>query len=382
MYDVQVVGAGPAGCLAARDAASRNLNVAVFEEHEEVGARLKCSGLLSKKGLGTLGIDYRKAILNRIYGARVYSPSLDEMSVLCRGIKAFVIDRKEFDTACADEAERCGAKLLLGRRASRKDLKSKLVIGADGALSQVAEWFNFPRINEFAFCCQADFTNAQISDARVIDVFLSNALFPGFFGWCIPLNESEARVGLGVFRDMRRNYTLSARHYFNNFVKRHPLVSKILKKSKQRNELSAVIPLSPREETARGGVLLVGDAAGQLKATTGGGIIFGGNCAKIAGRLAPSMIKKADSSQYEVSWRKRFGNDLMLHKRIRSLYNSMNDIQIENYFRLAKKAGAEKFLVEHGDMDSPTAMLDSAAFALPVTGFLFKAFGVVSNKLL
>jgi len=382
MYDIQVIGAGPAGCIAAREAARRNLNVAVFEEHEEVGARLKCSGLLSKMGLESLGVDYKKAILNRIYGARVYSPSLDKMNIICRDVKAFVIDRKKFDTACADEAERCGAKLLLGRRAARKDLKSKLIIGADGALSDVAAWSGFPRITEFAFCCQADFTNARISDSRVVDIFLSNSLFPGFFGWCIPLNESEARAGLGVFRDVRRSYSLPARHYFNNFVKKHPIVSKILNKSKQRNELSAVIPLSPREETAREGVLLVGDAAGQVKATTGGGIIFGGNCAGIAGRLAPSILKRGDSKQYETNWKRKFGKDLMLHKRIRGMYNSLSDAHINGYFKFAKKAGAEKFLVEHGDMDSPTAMLNSTA-ALPLKGFLFKAFGsILSNKFL
>ncbi len=383
MYDMQVIGAGPAGCIAAREAAERNLNVAILEEHEEVGARLKCSGLLSRTGLDSLGVDYKKAILNSIYGARIYSPALDRMSIICRDIKAFVIDRKEFDTTCADEAERCGAKLLLGRRAVRKDLKSKLIIGADGALSQVAAWYRLPKINYFAFCCQADFINVPIPDAGVVEMFLSNTLFPGFFGWCIPLNESEARVGLGVFRDIRRSYSLPARHYFNNFVKRHPVVSKILKKSKKRNELSAVIPLSPREQTYASGVLLVGDAAGQVKATTGGGIIFGGNCAKIAGGMAPSILKGADSSQYEISWRRKFGKDLILHERMRSIYNSMSDRQIEGYFKLAKRTGAEKFLAEHGDMDSPTVMLNSASAASPLKGFLLKAFGsIVSNKLL
>jgi digeranylgeranylglycerophospholipid reductase len=373
MYDVQIIGAGPAGCIAAREAARRNLNVAVFEEHDEVGARLKCSGLLSKTGLESLGVSYKKAILNKIYGARVYSPSFNEINIVCRDVKAFVIDRKKFDAACADGAERCGAKLLLGKRVARKDLNSELIIGADGALSNVAAWSGFPSINEFAFCCQADFTNSDITDARVVDIFLSNAMFPGFFGWCIPLNESEARVGLGVFRDMRRSYSLPARHYFNSFVKEHPVVSKILKKSKQRNELSAIIPLSARGETARGRVLLIGDAAGQVKATTGGGIIFGGNCARIAGRLAPGIIKQGNSSQYERAWRRKFGKDLMLHKKIRDIYNSLSDAQIDRYFKFAKRAGAEKFLVEHGDMDSPTAILNSAA-ALPLRG-LFKTFG-------
>lgn len=70
----------------------------------------------------------------------------------------------------------------------------------------------------------------------------------------------------------------------------------------------------------------------------------------------------------------------MLHKRIRSIYNSLSDTQIERYFKFAKKAGAEKFLVEHGDMDSPTVMLNSAA--APLKRLLFKAFGSIYGKLL
>ena len=374
MYDIQVIGAGPAGCIAAREAAKRNLKVTVFEEHERIGSQLKCSGLLSKKGLDGLGIDYRKAILNEIRGAKIYSPSLNEMRVVSPNIKAFVIDRGEFDRICADEAEEQGVKILLGKRARKTDLKSNLIIGADGALSQVAAWFGFPKINEFAFCYQADFQNAHIKESEVVEVFLSNALFPGFFGWSIPLNESEARVGLGVFRDVRKKYEFSVKHYFDNFTKKHKIISKILEDSKQKNVLSAVIPLSQRKITAKSKVLLVGDAAGQVKATTGGGIIFGGNCARIAGALAPTMIEDGNSSQYEREWRKKFGRDLMLHRRVREMYNSMSDTQIDRYFSIAKKAGAEKFLMKHGDMDSPTAMIDSAGSEMPLQAFLIKTF--------
>jgi digeranylgeranylglycerophospholipid reductase len=374
MYDVQIIGAGPVGCIAAREAARKNLSVAVFEEHSEVGARLKCSGLLSKKGLDSLGVNYRKAILNRIHGARVYSPTLDEMRIICRDVKAFVIDRKEFDARCAEEAEECGAKLLLGRKARKNDVKSKLLVGADGALSQVANWFDFPKTSEFAFCYQADFQNAAVDESRVVSIFLSNASFPGFFGWSIPLNESDVRVGVGVFRDVRKSYSLSAKQCFDNFIKTHPIIPKIIKRSKQVNILSAIIPLSVRKRTAKGNVLLVGDAAGQVKATTGGGIIFGGSCAKVAGRLSPAIIRSGNAAGYETAWRKEFGRDLAMHHRLRKVYNSLSDRQIESYFALAKKLGAESFLAEHGDMDSPTIIMDAASTALPLGALFSRLF--------
>jgi len=377
MDDVRVIGGGPTGCLAAMEAAKRNLNVAVFEEHGSIGSRLKCSGLISKKGLDMLGVDYKKSILNEFRGTRIYSPSLNEMNVIAKDIKAFAIDRVRFDKTCADDAEEHGAKIFLKKRARRADLKSNLIIGADGALSQVAAWSGFPKINEFAFCYQADFQNAAIEDKNLVSMFLSNNLFPGFFGWAIPLNESEARVGLGVFRDVRHGYDRSVKHYFDIFTKKHPVVSKILKKSKSKNRLSAIIPLSTRDKTASGNVLLVGDAAGQVKATTGGGIVFGGSCAKLAGSLAPRIIEKKDSSEYERGWKKRFGDDLMLHKKLRELYNSLTDRQIDSYFTMAKKFGMEKFLAEHGEMDSPTAMIESASNAAPLQVFLMKMLGKV-----
>ncbi|MCX6776970.1 MAG: NAD(P)/FAD-dependent oxidoreductase [Candidatus Micrarchaeota archaeon] len=380
MDDVRVIGGGPTGCLAAMEAAKRNLNVTVFEEHGSIGSRLKCSGIISKKGLDTLGVDYKKSILNEFRGTRIYSPSLNEMNVIAKDIKAFAIDRKEFDTRCADEAENAGARILLKKRAVRSDVTSKLLIGADGALSQVARWFSFPEMNEFAFCYQADFQNAAIEDKSLVSVFLSNKLFPGFFGWAIPLNESEARVGLGVFRDVRNGYTRSVKHYFDLFTKKHPIVSKILKKSKSENRLSAIIPLSTRDKTASGDVLLVGDAAGQVKATTGGGVVFGGNCAKLAGSLAPRIIERKDSSDYERSWKKKFGDDLRLHKKLRGFYNSLTDGQIDSYLSLAKKTGMERFLAKNGDMDSPTAMFNPAVSAAPLHAVMFKAFSAIISK--
>ena len=380
MDDIIVVGGGPAGCLAAMESAKRNLNVTVFEERESIGSRLKCSGLISKKGLDTLEVDYRKSILNELHGTIIYSPSLKEMNITAKDVKAFAIDRKEFDARCAEEAESAGAKILLRKKANRSNVKSKLLIGADGALSEVAKWFDFPQMNEYAFCYQADFQNAVIEDKSLVSVFLSNNLFPGFFGWVIPLDEYTARVGLGVFRDVRKGYDRSVKIYFDTFTKKHPVVSKIIKKSKSKNRLSAVIPLSTRDETAKGNVLLVGDAAGQVKATTGGGVVFGGNCAKIAGSLAPIIIESDDSSEYERIWRKKFGDDLRLHKRLRDFYNSLTDRQIDAYFTLAKKAGIEKFLAENGDLDSPTAMLKPANSAAPLHAFAFRVFGTMILK--
>lgn len=361
--DLQIVGAGPAGCFAAREAAKSNINVVLMEEHNKVGIPSHCSGHISKEGLESLGIDYKKTVLNKLCGANIYSPDLNEIKIRANKVKSLLLDRVRFDQLCAEDAVVAGAKILLGVRAEREKLNGKIIIGADGFNSSIARWFNFPKINKFVFSYQADFENVKIEDKRIVSIFLSNKFSPGFFSWIIPINETDAKVGLGIWVDTNKPVTSSAKHYFDLFTKKHPIASKLLKNSKILNQSSFCIPMQMRMETVRANVMLIGDAAGQTKSTTGGGVVFGSLCAKIAGRTAAKNLQRGVSlNEYEKEWRKKFEIDLLLHQKMRMLYNSLNDSMISLYFKFAKRINIDKFLIEHGDMDKPTVMLDALKY--------------------
>ncbi|MBI5158753.1 NAD(P)/FAD-dependent oxidoreductase [Candidatus Micrarchaeota archaeon] len=353
MLDLIISGAGPAGCLAAKTACEQGASASIFEEHARIGVPTQCSGLVSKTGLDALGIDYSSAVVNELNGANVYC--LDNcLHVKAKETKAILLDRKKFDEICAQEAEKAGAKIKLGKRLKKNDLissaRNSTIIGADGAYSSVAGAFNFPKINSWASCFQSFFERAQIEDKKSVSIVFSSELFPGFFGWVIPENEESCRVGFGANPKQNK---CDMKTTFRAFLETKR-VKEIIPKAKMVSFHGGVIPLETRKQTVKKNVLLAGDAAGQVKATTGGGIFFGCSCAKIAGELAAT----GKASEYEHAWRKQFEKDLKTHANIRKFLNSSSDNALANYFKLAKMFGAEKFLSDHGEMDLLGGMLE------------------------
>ena len=132
----------------------------------------------------------------------------------------------------------------------------------------------------------------------------------------------------------------------------------MIKGAERATGYASIIPLEARKKTVSGNVILVGDAAGQVKATTGGGIIFGIACARMAAKTIENNIKKGTNlNSYEKLWRSKYGFDLKLHKFIHSYYSSLTTKRFEVFIKLAKLFGAEDFFGRYGDMDSPSLMV-------------------------
>jgi len=354
MFDVHVVGAGPAGSVCARECARKGLKAVVSEEHSRIGRPVQCSGLISRNGLDSLGVDYSRAVIWSLRGARIFSPAMEEMRVGNGEVKAHVVDRATLDALLAESAEKEGARVEEGRRVGKKDLDGRFVVGADGAGSCAARWFGFPEIGEYAMCMQADFENAEVAEPDFLEMHLSNERFPGFFGWLIPLGKDSVRAGMGAcWKKGGRRVHLKA--MFERFL-RSRRVSRSVGSARKVSQLAGCIPMKVREKTAKGNVMLVGDAAGQVKATTGGGVVFG----TAAARIAAEAIGSGSAEGYEARWRRELGSDLAAHARIRETLNSMGDKRMSGLFSAAKLMGAEAFLNRHGDMDSPTRMMRAA----------------------
>ena len=116
-------------------------------------------------------------------------------------------------------------------------------------------------------------------------------------------------------------------------------------------EFARVIPLSPGSAPVQGKILAAGDAAGQVKATTGGGIVMGGIGGREAGVAARAYLELgAPLSEYRHAY-EPYLKDLAVHYRLRRIYNSMNNEQIESLMRRLKQAGVEDILSQYGDMD-------------------------------
>ena len=348
MYDVHVVGGGPAGCFAGIGALLSGNNVLLSEEHRKIGEPEACSGLISRSGLESLKphVDYRKIMLNTITSAKIISGK-DEFIIKPKEEVAVLVSRCELDYLAAQSFEAQGGVLSLGKKITR-NFSAKTIIGADGPASAIADHFGFPKISSYAACMQGNF-RYRCENPRETSVYLSARDFPGFFGWCIPIDEENAKIGLG---GQLPRHPLK---YYRRFLQR------LAVSGKPENEFAAVIPTSMRSRTIaqRGAysVLLAGDSAGQVKATTGGGIFFGSQCGFLAG------MHSQRPKDYEKQWKQKYGLDLALHHAFRAMLNIGGGEPHPLLFSAAKSLFFEDLLSESGRMDRWSEMASPALLA-------------------
>jgi flavin-dependent dehydrogenase len=186
-------------------------------------------------------------------------------------------------------------------------------------------------------------------------MFFGNKVAPGFFAWIIPTGENTARIGIGAHRHALR--------YLKEFVKNHPIASQRLQDMEPIKQFGGRMILSgPIPKTYTDGFLVVGDAAGQVKPTTCGGVIMGGICAQIAGDVAAEAVIEGNTSSrkletYQKRWKKLLSREFRLMLLARKLLNRMSDKNLDNLFKAIIKNDFPKDIEEVGDMDFESGVI-------------------------
>ncbi|HEY6238956.1 MAG TPA: NAD(P)/FAD-dependent oxidoreductase [Thermoplasmata archaeon] len=368
--EVLVVGAGPAGSTVADRLARRGHEVLVLEEHQRVGHPVQCAGLVSARVLELAGS--RSMVRTAVHGATVFSPSLRAVSFKAPEPRAFVIDRAGLDVHLADRAARAGARFATGVRfdgldgapngaavvratasdGTERRYEAQLVIGADGVTSGVARAFRLRRPVEILPAFEAEFPQSP-GDPDQVEVYLGNLLSPGLFGWWIPDGAGGARIGVAVGAG-----STTARAYFDRLVatieRRHgrPL----------RNPTGFIvsgIPIGtvPRLHGHR--VLLVGDAAAQVKPLSGGGIFTGMRGAELAAQVADAALRSGEPTSaalapYDALWRAELGDEFQKALYLRRLFTRLSDPEFERVLEALEGSGMRESIVAFGDIDFPT----------------------------
>lgn len=370
--DVLVVGAGPAGLIAGREAARRGVDVIILEENKEVGSPCHCAGLLSVRGLKEIGIEpSRKFVQNEVSGAVFHSPSDITFKVRGREKMAYVVNRTSLDKALARQAVTAGAELRLGFKAemfliekgvvsgvvgeNKETTRAKVVIDAEGSSCRLLKRTKFERPSPGGFlpATQLEIVDVK-TDRNLVEIFVGGKVAPKFFLWMIPTGDDSARVGLAC-KDRNRY------EFLQEFVERRFGKHRIT-----AVRAGFVITSGPSTRTYYDGVIVVGDAAGQTKPTTGGGVVTGGMCASIAGRVAAEAALKNDSSadflkKYEESWRKRLGREFSTMLLARRIFNNLSDVTIDEIFKAIIESRLQKIIEEEGDIDFQTEVLRTLA---------------------
>jgi len=334
MFDFAIVGGGPAGSMAAFKLQKKGYSTVVFEEHDEIGLPVRCTGLVSHRVVEM----HNEGIINEIKGAIVVFPDGHEIIIGGDRTRAYVIDRHAFDKTLAERAMAEGAEYMIGKRVNKivekKDffeinsIKARYVIGADGPKSFTASRFNMGKINFFNAI--QGYGKYEISP-EYVKIFLNQKIAPGFFSWIVPADTT--RIGLAT---TRKNVSF----YFKKFT--DMIDAKIEKIT------AGLIPFGLRK-LHRKRVALVGDAGGQVKATSGGGLYTGMMASIILAENAP------DFDSYERNYMKGIGKELKKCILMRKIMNKIGDKTLIKFGKMIEKS--IQIINEYGDIDYPSIVI-------------------------
>ncbi|HUX93462.1 MAG TPA: NAD(P)/FAD-dependent oxidoreductase, partial [Ignavibacteriaceae bacterium] len=287
-YDVIVVGAGPAGSIAARYAAEGGASVIMLEKDRDVGYPVRCGEAISKAGVSEFITPDERWISAHISKFALISPDGTE-AVIEFGDAGYVLERRIFDYELAKTAANAGAEIVTrayvngllfenGKvsgvkyeyRGEQKELKAKIVIGADGVESRIGRWAGlktYVDFREMECCVQVTASNINIKGDTLYFYFGENVA-PGGYFWIFPKVNGAANIGLGVSGMVGKKK--SALSFLNNFMENNFPNAPIL------TSIAGGVPSSiTLEKISAPGIMLVGDAARQVNPLSGGGIASG-----------------------------------------------------------------------------------------------------------
>jgi len=357
--DVIVVGGGPAGLLTARDLAASGFSVVVLEEHDTIGVPVHCTGVLGMDAFDELDLP-RHTILQTVHAARFISADGSSVLIDHERVRAAVIDRGGFDAALALDAAKAGAEIQVGCRVRQisadadgvavstphGEVYGRACVIACGANYRFNRQLGLGLPRLFVHSAQREISFPQTAS---VEVFLGRQIAAGGFGWLVPFSRAGASLArVGVMCEARPRVAF---HALADRIRRRFDV--VLDADEPRVK---VLPLAPVARTWSRRVLAVGDAAGLVKATTGGGIYFG----LLSGRIAADVLgtalhedrlTAARLREYERRWRARLWPEIRAGLAFRAMASRLSDRTIDRVVELARVDGIVPLLKQTADFN-------------------------------
>lgn len=358
MYDIVIVGAGPAGSYLAGRCVESGLKTLVLEEHPQIGIPVHCAGIVSDKFLKEFHVP-DDLIQKRLTHFKIFYPG--EKAMTCpANIKANVIFRNKFDDYLAGMAIHSGAEYLLSAKVAdlyqkedrvvldyecggSKTVEGKLCVLATGSMSDLPFRCGIDRPHEFLTAIQAD---AEIQNLEGVELFLGNEYAPGSFAYVVSINGKSSKLGMIVREGIKEN--------FRNLVESPFLQGRIAALSDRR--VTRRIPVGFPRNSLNRRIIALGDAAGQLKTTTGGGIHYGLICARILSDVIEDSRKGGDFNlnriaSYDRLWKKRIIGELRVGMLFRKFLENISDNDIAAILEAIKQENILRVVEEQADFD-------------------------------
>ena len=379
--DVAVVGAGPAGSRTARNLAARGFRVKLLEEHRTVGVPSHCSGLISLRTLRESQIG-EQAIMHRVTGAFVHTQSGSEVALGGGKTQAVAIDRVKWDQTLCEQAREAGAHMVRARVTNVERINShvrlttqtdgvdsvltaRMVIGGDGTHSRVRRTLGMAAPREYAYNLGIE-GRMKARREDFVHVFIGQEMAPGWFGWIIPTGDGMVRVGIGS------NNHVKPIDCYREMSARFPALFEGIEPCRM---YGGTIPLEFAPKTYVDNVLLVGDAGGQVKPFSGGGIYTSLVAARFAAKTAAEALEADDLSAerlsvYEKRWKKKIGRELLRSLRLRRFGLELSEDEVEQVVGALRSEGLQELAARHGDIDYPSRVLLRLARSAPALAML------------
>lgn len=359
LYDVVVVGGGPVGSYVAYKLAEMGYGVVVVERKERLGGPVCCTGIISQECVGSFAVD-DSVILRRVNSARLFSPSGRALSLLWQGkTVACIVNRAAFDAAMVSRARGKGVEYVLNslvrgidvrdnrvnieatRQGERLNFEARAVVMANGFGSRLSEELGLGTVGDFVIGAQAVVENGGVDE---IEVYFDPQIAPAFFAWLVPTSSQRALVGLLS----RRSPELYLRKLIS-FLQAQGKINSAVAEPCYRG-----IPIKPLPRTYGNRLVAVGDAAGQVKPTTCGGVYYGLLCADIAANNLHRALESDDLSakslaNYERGWKRRLGRELRIGYWARKFYERLSDRQIDRIFEIMESSNVDEALLKAGE---------------------------------
>lgn len=367
----------------------------MFEAKGAIGSKVCCTGIVSRECFELFCPD-DSVVLRKTSSVKFFAPSGRYLRLEMDTVQAYIIDRATFDMALAKRAMETGADYFLGNKVTdllvrgsscqvevnshgqREVFQAKAMVIASGFRSTFPQRLGMARINTFVLGAQTE-VNTELSK---VEAYFDGKLTPGGFGWLVPTGDSRGLAGVMSKHDAYSSVT--------RLLSKLSAEGKISLDSFETRQKAIPLGCLPRSYGDR--VIVVGEAAGQVKPTTGGGIYSGLLGAEVAADTLHqgfllSDLSSRQFSHYQKKWRAKIGDDISLGRWARIIHEKLSPGQMERIFDIIASVKIHEQLLQrkafsfdhHGGIISEALKQPKLPAALVTPQLLFSPAGVLAS---